>query len=113
MRAIPVLPIGPVNLKTGKNHMITPLEDWANSAVMVVQDMDVGTLRAIAGSGSVTSLQTQFPKGKSIEVCHDQTRKRIGSYMHTVLSHHPVTEAGFYMIQQAYGVTSIQMGTLK
>jgi hypothetical protein len=112
MRNIPILPIGPVNLKTGKNHMIAPLEDWSPGAFVVVQDANL-TFRGISGSSSVEWMQKQFPISSSVPLCHDQTRKRIGQDGHLVKSHHAMTQAGFDQVRALYGITALQMATLK
>lgn len=113
-KSIPILPIGPVNTKTGKNPMLGDiLQVWNNSAFMVVKEMFGNTLRAVAGSGSVQGLATQFPQGHSFSFCHDQTRKSIGRDPLLVMSHHALTAEGLEQARQMYGITSVQMSTLK
>jgi hypothetical protein len=112
MRPIAILPIGPVNLRTGHNHMFNPLETWAGSTMLLVQDAN-GTLRGVSSCGSLESMQATYPVNTYVEFVHDQTRKRIGHASHKILSIHPITSQSFKMVQLAYGITALQMATFK
>lgn len=113
-KSIAILPIGPVNTKTGMNPMLGDiLKVWNNSSFMIVKEMFGSSLRAIAGSGSVEGMAKQFPQGHSFSFCHDQTRKSIGRDPLLVMSHHALTKEGLEQARQMYEATSLQMSTLK
>ena len=110
---IPILPIGPVNTKTGANHKFgSVFSAWPDGAFMLVQDIN-GSLRGVASRGSVESLSKQFPIGATLPLCHDQTRKRIGNYDHTVLGHYPMSLVGLHAVRSHHQAGALQMSTLK
>ena len=99
---IPILPIGAVNTKTGANHMFgSVFSAWPDGAFMLVQDIN-GTLRGVSGGGSIEGMAKQFPVGKTIPLCHDQTRKRIGFCEHKVLGHYSMSLTGLNAVRTQY-----------
>lgn len=114
-KSIAILPIGPVNTKTGHNPMLGDIfAVWGpNTSFMVIQDIN-DTLRAVAGSGDVAGMQKQFPKDTYLRFHHDQTGKRIGNAeSHKVLSHHPLTPEGLAAARALHNAPSFQTSTLK
>jgi hypothetical protein len=108
-----ILPIGPVTLKNGKNHMHgTVFACWSTGAFMVVQDTN-GTFRGIASSGSVSGMQKEYPVSSLIGLKHDQTSKRIGSDLHTIVSHHNMSQDGLLEVAAQHKIGGLQMATFK
>jgi len=68
----PVLPVGPVNLMTGKNEYIDDYLTYDYTFV-VIQNMDTATFAMISGAQG-----HYFKNAEIIHLYHDQTFKRIG-----------------------------------
>lgn len=112
MKAIPVAPVGPVNLKTGENGFIGPVHEHWSGAILLVRDQHQ-TLRGLVSAGAVDALERQFPLHAVVTVMHDQTRKRLGRGPHTILGHFPMTLEGLAQINTLQKVTALQMAAFK
>jgi hypothetical protein len=114
MKSYPILPIGAVSLKNGKNHMHgTVFAAWPKASFVLVKDAESGTFRGITSAGSLEDLQKEFPVGTSMSFKHDQTGKRIGGYIHDVIDHFPITQQGLVDLANKHRIGGIQMATLK
>lgn len=105
-----VLPIGTVNLTTGKNALFGEVwhgweENASHSNILVCEGNKFKVLHTCGGA-------TEFIKGDTISLKHDQTLSRIGFYW-KVVGTVPHTKEGLLKLKQLSGKSSLAFSTFK
>jgi len=104
----PILPIGTVNLITGKNATFGTVwdcwkEDEKSHNMLVKFGGDKLRIVHCSGSGD--------PVGTIKAYCHDQTHRRYG--IGETIARHPHTKAGLKAMAESAGKKSLIMATYK
>lgn len=113
------MPIGSVNLRTGKNEMFGTVWDcWPESeggACILVRDASAPSkFRVCFTSGRVESTALQFPVDSHMNIIHDQTRRRLGSWAGwNVVGVFPYTPQGLLDMRNRSCSNSLTFATFK
>ena len=109
-----ILPIGAVNLKTGKNQLFGEIWfgwDEGKGSNILVNRRD-GTPIVVHTSGEdLESLKKQYPVGSVLQFYHDQTMRQLDPG--TVIDVFPHTKAGLDEIKSKTGKSSVKFYTFK
>ena len=115
-KSYPILPIGKVNLTTGKNELFGTIWDGWEPATenrvstnILVLETEKMTYRVVHSSGDMKEWAT---KANVLEFKHDQTGARIGQ-MWKVIGVFPHTKLGLLDLQKETGKSSLSFATFK
>lgn len=109
-RAISILPIGLVNLTTGKNALFGNVFDgWeeGSGVNLLVKDQSTGKFMAVHSSGDVG-----IPVGTQVQFKHDQSFRPIGEVWE-VIGIFPHSKEGLTQLSQKAGKAAVSMATFK
>ena len=112
-KGIPVLPIGKVNLVTGKcvgsekywDEVWECWEENASHSNMLLQNGSRYYVAHTTGKG--------YPPGDTFHMVHDQTNRWIGPEPWTILACEPHTKEGLKKLAEKAGKKTITMATFK
>lgn len=103
----PILPVGLVNLTTGKNAKFGVIWDcWNDGSNILVKEGE--KFRVVHTSGGAED----FVAGDTIVLAHDQAGARIGGIW-TIVGTAPHTPAGLLELKRLSGKSSLAFATFK
>lgn len=109
----PISAIGTVNLTNGKNSQFGTVWDcWSegDGSFLLVKAGEQAW--GVFGSGSLESAQKTFQIGDTIELCHDQSNRKIGNRWE-IIAVLPYTKEGMLQAKTLSGCGRIPFGTFK